>query len=288
MKHICLILAALLLLTACGGQTEQPTTVTTVPTTTAPAPTAAPLAVGETAENDAFAITLAAVDGESLSGYTMTLQVKNKTDKALRVELDSLTVNDCVSHKQWETELPALATVESTISIVDDSFMHGGETEIKKVEMFFTLWEGETELADGALWSVFYSGGDAGWTATPYTPDLVLVENEDLTIGMVGYDPADPLGYGVLLYLENKTGDDLLFDLGEVKVDNSPCQPLFAGAVPAGKRSYALVSWYLADLQKLGIGDPAKLELPFTVYDTDDHLKAPLLEETFELLPVWE
>lgn len=280
MKRICSVLLALLLLAGCGAQAAPPTTVTTVPPTTAPAPTAAELTVNASAENSVLSLTLAAVDAQGQMGYTATFYVKNKTDRALSVKLKSLAVNDCVSHKQWQAELPALATVECRLAIVDDSYLLGGTEQPEKLEVVLAA-------EDTELWTVFYPGG-AAWEAKTYTPDLVLVENEDLTIGVVGYDPADPLGYGVTLYLENKTRDDLLFDLGEVKVDNSPCQPLFAGTVPAGKRSFAVVSWYLADLQKLGIEAPSKLELPFAVYDIDDYLAEPLLEETFELIPVWE
>ena len=285
MKRICSVLLALLLLAGCGAQASPPTTVTTVPPTTAPAPTAAELTVDASAENDTLSLTLAAVDAQGQMGYTATFYVKNKTDRTLTVKLKSLAVNDCVSHKQWQAELPALGTVECRLAIVDDSYKLGGTEQPEKLDVVLAAWEGEDEVSK--LWTVFYPGG-AAWEAKAYTPDLVLVENEDLTIGVVGYDPADPLGYGVTLYLENKTRDDLLFDLGEAKVDNSPCQPLFAGTVPAGKRSFAVVSWYLADLQKLGIEAPAKLELPFAVYDIDNYLAEPLLEETFELTPVWE
>ena len=65
--------------------------------------------------------------------------------------------------------------------------------------------------------------------------ELTLVDDENCTVIIKGYDGDALLGYGVNVYLENKTDKELVFSLGEVSVNGYMCDPFWAATVSAGK-----------------------------------------------------
>ena len=115
--------------------------------------------------------------------------------------------------------------------------------------------------------------------------EIVLVDNEDITVKVTGINEDTIWGYALTVYLENKTDKNLMFSLSDVSVNGFMCDPLWAETVAAGKRSHSDISWMSSSFEENGITDVETITLPIRVYDADDLTTEYLIEDTFTLNP---
>ena len=81
---------------------------------------------------------------------------------------------------------------------------------------------------------------------TAAVAELTLVDNEHCTVIIKSYDGDALLGYGVNVYLENKTDKELVFSLGEVSVNGYMCDPFWATTVSAGKKANEQITLWIS------------------------------------------
>ena len=106
----------------------------------------------------------------------------------------------------------------------------------------------------------------------PAETDIVLIDNDDCSIIVTGFDPENSWGYAVRLYLRNKTEEDLIFSTENTSVNGIMCEPFWAEIVTAGHSAFSTILWDNA------------VSLPMRVY-SDKDIANPYVEETFELRP---
>lgn len=125
--------------------------------------------------------------------------------------------------------------------------------------------------------------------ATPVLEeDLVLVDNENCTFKVTGFDPNGLFGYTVSVYLENKTDKELMFTLTDVSVNGFMCDPFWAETVTAGMKSNTEFSFFAADLAVCGISDVTDIDMTVDVYDSVDYMADHLVTESFTVYPLGE
>ena len=121
-------------------------------------------------------------------------------------------------------------------------------------------------------------------TTAPVT-ELTLVDDENCTVIIKGYDADALLGYGVNVYLENKTDKELVFSLGEVSVNGYMCDPFWATTVSAGKKANEQITFFESDLEANGIENVEEISFTLNVYDNADWLAEYLVKESFTVNP---
>ena len=115
--------------------------------------------------------------------------------------------------------------------------------------------------------------------------ELTLVDDENCTVIIKGYDADALLGYGVNVYLENKTDKELMFSVGEVSVNGYMCDPFWAATVSAGKKANEQIIFFESDLEANGIEIVEEITFTLNVYDSDDWLAEYLVKEVFTVNP---
>ena len=115
--------------------------------------------------------------------------------------------------------------------------------------------------------------------------EVTLVDDENCTVIIKGYDEDALLGYGVNVYLENKTDKELMFSLGEVSVNGYMCDPFWARTVSAGKKANEQITFLESDLEANGIEKVEEISFTLNVYDNADWLAEYLVKESFTVNP---
>lgn len=133
--------------------------------------------------------------------------------------------------------------------------------------------------------------GAAPTTTTPATTqpgkptfeEIVLVENEDMTVKITAIEENAIFGYTLKVFLENKTDKELMFTVDHVSVNGFMCDPFWATTVAGGKKSNSSISWMDSALEENGIEQVEEITFTLRIYDSEDILADDLLEKEFTL-----
>lgn len=153
-KWICAAMALVLAVSmaACAGNdpqnetvkpTEKPSaTEATKPSTDAPKPTDPTTNDGKfenkvLLDNDQISFTISGVQTDPTLGYSILLQVENKTGKDLKFSLEEVSVNGSRLEVSWAETIPAGQKINSKISFPEKSFTDNRIETVKSIE--FTL-----------------------------------------------------------------------------------------------------------------------------------------------------
>ena len=115
--------------------------------------------------------------------------------------------------------------------------------------------------------------------------EVTLVDDENCTVIIKGYDDDALLGYGVNVYLENKTDKELMFSIGEVSVNGYMCDPFWATTVSSGKKANEQITFFESDLEANGIENVEEISFTLNVYDNADWLAEDLVKKSFTVNP---
>jgi len=122
-------------------------------------------------------------------------------------------------------------------------------------------------------------------TTAPTAKEVTLVDNDSCTVTVKGYDEKDILGYGVKVFLENKTDTSLMFSVDEVSVNGFMCDPFWATSVAAGKKANETITFLESDLKENGIEKIEEITFTLKVYDDSDLTTDYIVKETFTVKP---
>ena len=296
-KIMALTSAALLVagLAGCGKsipETQPPTTAATTAPTETTIPTTAPYVFEQTIlvddENCTFTIT--AIESDSSLGYTLKVQLENKTDKDLTFSFSNVSVNGYMCDPIWATTVTAGMKANENIRFSQESFDRNGIETVTDLEFQLDVYDSNNWDAEHLVSDVFtlYPLGEEAftlYTREPQETDLVLFDNENCTMIVTGFDPESVWGYSVNVYLRNKTDKALMFSVQDAAVNGFMCDPFWANTVAPGKASNTNITWFPSSLEEAGITEVESLTLPIRVYDANDWMAEDILNETFTVQP---
>lgn len=115
--------------------------------------------------------------------------------------------------------------------------------------------------------------------------EIVLVDNESVTVKITGIENDPIWGYTLKAFVENKTDKELMFTVQNVSVNGFMCDPYWAVSVDAGKKSNTSISWLESDLEENGIENVEEITFTLRAYDSNDWLAEDIVKETFTVKP---
>lgn len=297
-----LALAILLTLAACGTATPAPTgnggsdtgTTTAVPDeTTVPAETKADEISFEevvAVDNEYCTIKITSVDEDAIFGYTLKAYLENKSaDKTYMFAVTSASINGVMADPLFASEVAAGKKANESI-LFSDSGMDADIGEYTDIELNFRVYDSNDFMADPVAEQTvhIYPYGEDKATAfvrTPADTDTVLIDNENVTAIVTGYEEDEIWGYTANLFLVNKTDKTVMFTVDDVSVNGFMADPFFADEVDAGKCAFSSISWSDTTLAENGITTVETIELTVRAYDSNDWMAEDLAKETITLAP---
>lgn len=295
MKKVLTLLLALVMvlsLTACvasqptTGSKNDPTKPTTAPTnkptepTTAPTvPTTAPTEPESNDEivvvdNENFTVKVAGITSDE-ENYILTLYIENKGTVLLSFTFNNVITNNYVCPDiSMYADVAAGENYTDSLIIPRTTLDRNGITDPAKLEFNLYVMNGET-WADlfNENCTVYPQGegsyvDDGGYNAQE--GDTVLVDNDSVTVIVIGYEPENEMGYVVNLYVANKSDKSLLVAAEDVLVNDLVFDPWWSVEVPAGKRCVSQMIWYGDQFTTYGIGDITKIDFDLSAKDNTD------------------
>lgn len=301
-KIVALILGLCLLLAACGGAETPETTsggsapeVNVSPETTQPAaePTAEPAVFEEiiAVDNDACVIRITDLDPDNLWGYTLKVEMENKTaDTTLMFAVDAATVNGVQTEPMFAEEVAAGKKSKGDIVILSDELEENGVGEFTDIALRFRVYDSNDWSADDvALESIHvYPLGQenaAKFERPAQDTDRILVDNEFATVVLTGCGPDDFWGYAADLYIVNKTDTSIMVSVDEASVNGYMADPFYADSVGVGNSAFSSITWLDSMLEELEITEVESIEFVLRIYDDEDWAADDFFKETITIEP---
>ena len=234
-----------------------------------------------------FAIKQARTD--AALGYEWKVYIENRTDQNLMFSFEKVSVNGVMCDPFWAEVITAGKKGNCEITWMRDSFAERGIEDVAQVDFTLNVYNDDDYTQAPLMrdpFTVYPLGEDHGYTAVRESAetDHVLVDDENCSVIITGYDPDNSWGYAMHLYLVNKTDHDLVFSVNDSSVNGIMCDPFWAEIVCAGKSAYSTVLWDHNSLEENDIAKIEQISLPLTVY-SDENIANPYVDETFELTP---
>ena len=231
------------------------------------------------------------VKEDSVLGCCWQVYVENRTAKNLMFSFEKVAVNGVMCDPYWAEVIAAGKKGNCEIIWLRDSLTQRQITDIRKVEFTLNIYN-DDDYTEAPLmhdpFTVYPSGQDTpSFTPdrrTPAASDHVLVDNDNCTVTVTGFDPGNSWGYVMHLYIVNKTDQDLVFSAQNTSLNDTTCDTYWAEIVTAGNAAYSAVLWDKGLLAENAITEVREIAFPLFVF-SDQSIAEPLVDETFRLTP---
>ena len=239
-------------------------------------------------ENCTF--TIKSIDPDGDWGYTLNAFLENKTDLNLMFSLDAVSVNGFMCDPFWASQVSAGMKANEEISFYESSLEDLGITDVTEITFTLCVYDYDDFAAEPLVeetFTIYPMGEDAveTYVRTPVDNEIVLFENEDVAMIVIGQEDDSMWGYTLVVYLENNTDRMLMFSAGDVAVNGYMCDPYWGTTVAPGKRAIANISWSDDAFAENDITEVESITLPITVFDYNDWMADYLVDDTFTIEP---
>lgn len=223
--------------------------------------------------NDSCQVIITSIDTQNPSGYTINVELVNKTDSSQMFSVKYATVDGLSVDPNWASEVGGGAAKESSITFhkSDYAAYNLGFTDIQLVFVVNDSVETSTQITQKAV--IIYPYGEG--TATRYTrkgadSDVVLIDNAAMKVTYIGSTNDDVWGYSANVYIENKTGTNLWVAGTDVAVNGTALDPFWGTTVPANSSAYSSICWTTSQLSGAGITEVSSIEMLLGANNYDD------------------
>lgn len=268
-------------------QTEKPTEPPTEP-----APTDPPFVFEEITaiDNDFCTVKITGIEQDNLCGYTLKVYLENKSsDKTYMYSVVDGAVNGVAWDPLFATEVAAGKKKNDEISFSDND-KEALIPEFTDIELIIRVYDsnnwGEDDVANETI-HIYPLGEDKAtvYVREPQPTDTVIVDNDQISVIVTGYEADGFWGYAAKMYLVNKTDKVLMFSVDDVSVNGFMCDPLWATSIAPGKVAFADMDWSKSSFEENGITEVEAIEMVFRVYDWNNWSAEDIFNETITLNP---
>lgn len=244
-------------------------------------------------ENEECSITIASIEPDGVEGFTINAVLENKSsEKTYEFSVSDGYVNGLYARPFFSETVEAGEIKEGIIAYPGDSLSSMGITNFTDIELAFRVYEDGNWEEDPVVEDSFHIYPYGKDKVKYYIRDLedtdtVLVDNDDISVIVIGYSEKDNWGYIVNLYLVNKTDKSLMFKTDDVYINGHLDHPAYYHKLTANNCAYS--SFTLSDmtLDSYNIKSVDEIKVELSVYEVDENYREgkEYLNETFVLTP---
>lgn len=301
MKKITLILIslamAITLFTACdttddNDKVTSQNSVENNATTTASPTKGEPVEFTEltVVDNDECTIKITGLDPDNLFGYTVNVQLANKSsDKTYMFSVDDAAINGVMCTTLFASEVAPEKKSNSSIYFTEDLTEYG-VGDYTDIELAFRVYDSDNWGADDIVKEtvhIYPYGQDKTTTfqRTAQDSDVVLVDNDEVSVTVIGYDKENLFGYSVVVFIQNKTDKNVIFSTDDESVNGFMISALWAQTVPSGKCAFGSITWFESSLEDNNITTVENIEFILRAHDADNYLSDDIINKEIKLVP---
>ncbi len=242
-------------------------------------------------DNDSCSIKITEIDPDNIWGYTLKVEIENKSaDKTLRFSVEDAAVNGVQCDPLFSAEVAAGKKAKDEISFYDSTLEKNGIVNYTDIELSFRVSDSDDWSSDPVARETvhIYPYGESKaelYVRDRKSSDNVIVDNEYVTVIVIGYRTDKIWGYAADLFLLNKTDSKVMFSADDVSVNGLMIDPFWATSVSAGKCAFSSMTWSDSNFEENDITVVEEIELRLKVRDYDSWLDDKYVDEIIVLNP---
>lgn len=297
--YVFLLVAAMSFsITACGGETTEPASESSTQSQTAETEEEESEIQEEiifeemtAVDNEACSIVLTELEPDNMWGFTVKAVLENKSaDKTYMFSLENAAIDGVQCADLFASEVVAGKKANEEISLADTKLKENGVTAFSDIELTFRVYDSDDWSADAVAKETvhIYPYGEEKavvFEREAQPEDVVLIDNENVTVILTGFEEDEIWGYTANLFLINKTEKNIMFSADDASINGYMVTTLFASTVSAGKCEFTSISWSDSELEENGITEIEEIEMNLRAYDSDDWTGEDLANEIVTLNP---
>ena len=242
-------------------------------------------------DNEACAVTVKGIDPDDMWGYTLKVLLENRSaDKTYMFSVESAYINGVECNPFFGSKVAPGKKANKNINFNLDELEENDVGEPTDIEIVFRVHDADDWTAEDVAHEtvhVYPAGEDK---AEPFVrqaqdTDVVLADNDDISVIVTGYEPDSLFGYAVQLFLVNKTDRTLMFSAADGSVNGFMIEPYYGHRLAPGKCSFDRMCWPAANLEENDIETVEDIEFTLRIYDSNDWLADDVYNETVTLTP---
>jgi len=239
-------------------------------------------------DNEFCRIEITGVTEDDIFGTSIDLEIINKTDDTdVTVSADYVTVNGIHRNAVLYSDVVAGKTAKEQISFYDDADEY--IDEYTDIEIGISVTEKDEYFEEPLVKTVYNYypfGKDKAkkYVREAQPTDKVLVDNEDISVIVTGFEEDELWGYSVNMYIVNKSDRSLLCTTeDDVSVNSIMVSPWFYETVSGGKVMFAKMEGF--ELEDKGIKDVKDIEFTLRVCEAEDFFADDIVNQKVTLKP---
>lgn len=236
-------------------------------------------------------ITVKDLSPDELWGYGVKLELENKsTEKSYMFSAETGAINGVKSDPFFASEVaPGKKSLE-TLTFTDSVMKEYGVHDVTDILISFRVYDYNDWSAEPVAKEIvhIYPFGEekaVTFIREPASTDIILAENEDVSIRIIGFEDDPIWGYSAKMYMQNKTNKELMFSVEDASVNGYMCDPFFAVTIAPNLQAFSSASWSEEKFKECGITEVETIELTMRVYDFNDWTADDVLKQSFTIKP---
>lgn len=228
-------------------------------------------------DQDGLKITATELVEDSIWGKGVKLLIENESDKNLGVGCNALIVNNYMITDLFSTTIASGKKANEVMYFASAELEEAGINNIGQIEIHFNIFNDETYETIVAPDCVTIKTSDYDNMDVKAMDEGKELLNQD-GVKIVGryVDENSIWGTGILLYIENTTGKNIVVQCDNMSINGFMVSPFFSCNVYDGKMALTDITIMETDLQDNNIEAVKDVELQFNVFD--DKSYEPIFE----------
>ncbi len=236
-------------------------------------------------------IKITEIHPDSLLGFTLKVQLENKsTEKDYVFSVQSAAINGVQCDPFFATTVAAGKKANDDICFLDSKLEKNNVGDYTDIELTFRVYNSDNWLEDEVVYETvhIYPYGEENastFVRESKDSDQIIIDNEYVTVTVIGYENNSILGYTIDLFLVNKTDKKVMFCTENESINGFMINPYYAESVIAGKCAFGSVNWANSKLEENEISTVEQIAFTFRAYDYSNWLGEDFANELITLNP---
>ena len=223
-------------------------------------------------DHDGVKVTAKSITNDSIWGTGIKLLVENNSDKDYSVSTHEVIVNNCMVSSLFACQVAAGKKANDTLYLSSSTLEAAGITNIGQIEIYFYVFDSSTY--------------ETVYDSECITIKTSLYDTMDTTVNDAGYelynkdgirivgkyvDESTFWGSSVLLYIENKSSQNITVSCDDMSINGFMVTSLLSSTVYMGKYAIDDITILSSSLEENDITSIDTIELKFHIFNPDTY-----------------
>ena len=223
-------------------------------------------------EKDGLKVTATEYKTDDIWGDGINLLIENNSDQSIGLGCTALIVNDYMIFDLFSETVAAGKKSNEMMYLSSDDLEAAGIDSVGKIEIYFHTFNPDTYMPIDYLDCVtIETSAYDSYDTTPNDAGQELFNSNGVRIVGKYVDENSFWGAGVLLYIENTSGRNVVVQCDNMSINGFMVTPYFSADVYDGKKAIADITIMSSDLEDNNITSVDDIELVFKILDAETY-----------------